>query len=271
MSSGLLVQFLSSAGYEGSNYDGENPGAEPPPDSGLINGKVTGTTFSFEPNLRYRLRLINMATLTDFVFSVDDHVLSVVEADGTSLEPAGVHRVPISVAQRYSVILNTNQTAGSYNVRAEMQDSCYKLANPNLDTMVLATLTYGATPTTPNTTNWAESYPELCSDLNSTMVVPAIPMNPPNETQPILISMSFQQTFQSGGKQVLAYINNTSWESQTTDPTLLQFYQGGAQTNFNNVTQLVVINDEISVIDVVINNYDDSSHPWVAVVFGSTN
>ena len=271
MSSGLLVQFLSSAGYEGSNYDGENPGAEPPPDSGLINGKMTGTTFSFEPNLRYRLRLINMATLTDFVFSVDDHVLSVVEADGTSLEPAGVHRVPISVAQRYSVILNTNQTAGSYNVRAEMQDSCYKLANPNLDTMVLATLTYGATPTTPNTTNWAESYPELCLDLNSTMVVPAIPMNPPNETQPILISMSFQQTFQSGGKQVLAYINNTSWESQTTDPTLLQFYQGGAQTNFNNVTQLVVINDEISVIDVVINNYDDSSHPWVAVVFGSTN
>lgn len=261
MSSGLLTQYLSSAGIDGSNYGGFNPGAEPPPDNGLINGKTTGSTFDFEPNLRYRLRLINMATLTDFMFSVDEHVLSVVEADGTSLEPVDVHRVPISVAQRYSVILNTNQTAGSYNVRAEMQDVCYKLSNPNLNTMVLATLTYGAEPTTPTSSDWSDAFPQICLDLNSTMIVPAIPMNPPNSTQSVSVTMSFQQTFQSGGTQVLAYMNNTSWQAQSTDPTILQFYQGGAQTNFDNSTQLVVVNDEISVIDLVVDNYDDSSHP----------
>lgn len=86
-------------------------------------------------------------------------------------------------------------------------------------------------------------------------------MDPPSSTQPIFISVSFQQTFQSGGRQVLAYINDTSWGSQTTNPTLLQFFQAGAQTVFDNTTQLMVVNDEISVIDVVINNYDDSSHP----------
>ncbi|KAI9572572.1 multi-copper oxidase laccase-like protein [Boletus coccyginus] len=262
MSSGLLTQYLSTAGIDGSNYDGSNPGAEPPPDNGLINGKMNGTTFDFEPNLRYRLRIINMATLTDFMFSVDEHVLSVVEADGTSLEPVNVHRVPISIAQRYSAILVTNQTVGSYNVRAEMQAVCYKLPNPNLNTMVLGTLTYGAEPTTPTSLDWSDGFPGLCLDLDSTMIVPAIPMNPPNSTQLVLVSMSFQQTFESGGTQVLAFVNNTSWESQTSDPTLLQFYQGGAQTSFDDSTQLVVVSDEISVIDLVLNNYDDASHPF---------
>ncbi|KAG8220174.1 multi-copper oxidase laccase-like protein [Butyriboletus roseoflavus] len=262
MSAGLLTQYLSSAGIDGSNYGGVNPGAEPPPDSGLINGRMTGSTFSFEPNSTYRLRIINMATLTDFMFSVDEHVLAVVEADGTSLQPANVHRVPISVAQRYSAILTTNQTYGSYNVRAEMQEMCYKLPNPILNTMVLGTLTYGATPTTPNSTDWSDASPETCSDLNTTMIVPVIPMNPPNSTQPVLVTMSFQQTVQSGGTQTLAFVNNTSWQPQTTDPTLLQFYQAGAQTNFDNTSQLVIVNDEISVIDLIINNYDDSSHPF---------
>ena len=106
MSAGLLVQFLSSAGYEGSNYNGTKSGAEPPPDSGFINSMMTGSAFNFEPNLRYHLRLMNfMAALTEFVFSVDNHVLSVVGADGTSLEPVNVHRVPIFIAQRYSVVL----------------------------------------------------------------------------------------------------------------------------------------------------------------------
>ncbi|KIK97894.1 multicopper oxidase [Paxillus rubicundulus Ve08.2h10] len=260
--SGLLAQYLSSAGIDGSNYGGFNPGAEPPPDSGLINGKMIGSSLDLQPNLRYRIRLINMGTLTQFVFSIDNHVLSVVEADGISLQPVDVHRVPIHVAQRYSVILTTNQTAGSYNVRAEMQETCYKLSNPNLNTMVLGTLTYGATPSTPNTVDWSDAIPLDCMDLNSTMIVPLVQLEPPSSTQTVQVSMSFQQTVQSGGTQVLAFMNNTSWESDTTNPTLFQFYKGGAQTNFDDTTQLMVVNDEITTIDLVLLNYDDSSHPF---------
>ncbi|KAH7883986.1 multi-copper oxidase laccase-like protein [Phlebopus sp. FC_14] len=261
MSSGLLTQYLSSAGIDGSNYGGSNPGAEPPPDSGLINGQMTGSSLDLEPNLRYRLRLINMGTLTEFYFSIDEHVLSVIEADGISLQPVDVHRVPVHVAQRYSVILNTNQTAGSYNVRAEMQSVCYKLPNPNLNTMVLGTMTYGVAPSTPNTQDWSDAFPQICLDLNSTMIVPAIPMNPPNSTTDVLVTMSFQQTVASGGTQSLAYMNDTSWEADSSNPTILQFYNGGAQTSFAS-SQLVVVSDEIRVIDFVMNNYDDSSHPF---------
>ncbi|KAI6133420.1 multi-copper oxidase laccase-like protein [Pisolithus croceorrhizus] len=261
MSSGLLAQYLSSTGIDGSNIGGENSGAEPPPGSGLINGKSTGSVLDLDPNLRYRIRLINAGTLTEFVFSVDSHPLSVVEADGTNLEPVAVHRVPIHIAQRYSVILETNQTAGSYNVRAEMQTVCYKLSNPALDNMVLATLTYGAVPTTPNTQDWSDAYPQDCVDLNSTMLVPAITMDPPNSTQSVLVSVSFQQTVESGGTKTLAYLNNTSWQADYANPTLFQFYQMGEQTRFDSA-QLVVLNEDIAVIDVVVNNYDDSSHPF---------
>ncbi|KAH7921246.1 multi-copper oxidase [Leucogyrophana mollusca] len=262
MSSGLLTQYLSNAGIDGSNYGGFNPGAEPPPDSGLINGKMTGSSFLLEPNLRYRLRLINAGTLTEFMFSVDSHVLTVVEADGTSLVGVNVHRVPVNVAQRYSVILTTNQTVGSYNVRAEMQSICYKLANPNLNTMVLGTMTYGAEPSTDvNTQDWSDALPGACLDLNSTQVVPAIPMTPPNSTTSVTVDMSFQQTFDSGGQQIRGFMNNTSWEPDSTNPTVLQVRSYGAQTSFDQ-NQLVVVSDEIGVIDLAMNNFDDASHPF---------
>jgi len=262
MSAGLLTEYLSPSGIDGSNYGGVNPGAEPPPDSGLINGLMTGSSFDFEPNMRYRLRIINMGSLTEFMFSVDSHVLSVVEADGTSLVPVNVHRVPIHVAQRYSVILTTNQTAGSYNVRAEMQTTCYKLANPNLNMMVLGTMTYGATPSTPNTQDWSDALPALCLDLSTSMIVPHIAMNPPNSTESVLVTVSFQQTFQSGGTQTLAFVNNTSWDADTTDPTMLQVSKAGIQTTFDQ-NQLVVVNNNITVVDLIINNDDDGSHPYV--------
>ncbi|EGN92690.1 multi-copper oxidase laccase-like protein [Serpula lacrymans var. lacrymans S7.3] len=262
MSSGLLTQYLSNAGIDGSNYGGFNPGAEPVPDSGLINGLMTGSSFIFEPNLRYRLRLINAGSLTEFVFSVDDHVLDVVEADGTSLDAVSVHRVPINVAQRYSVILTTNQTSGSYNVRGEMQSVCYKLTNPNLNTMVLGTMTYGAEPSTNVTTqDWSDAFPQDCVDLNSTMIVPALPLAAPNSTQDVLVTMSFQQTVDSGGQQTRAFINNTSWQPDSSDATVLQMSLGGATTSFDS-NQLVVVSDNIGVINLVLNNQDDASHPF---------
>jgi hypothetical protein len=49
---GFLAQYLSAAGIQGSNYDGYNPGAEPPLDSGLINVKMVSSSFELEPNLR---------------------------------------------------------------------------------------------------------------------------------------------------------------------------------------------------------------------------
>jgi len=53
-------------------------------------------------------------------FSIDNHTLTVVEADGTSVEPRVVQSLLVGVAQRYSVIVTLNQAAAAYWVRADI-------------------------------------------------------------------------------------------------------------------------------------------------------
>lgn len=59
------------------------------------------------------------------IFSVDSHILTVIEADGTAVEPFDVSSVSLAIAQRYSVLLRTNQTAGAYWMRAELDQSAF--------------------------------------------------------------------------------------------------------------------------------------------------
>lgn len=50
-------------------------------------------------------------------FSIDNHTLTVVEAEGTSVEPIKVQSVTLAVAQRYSVLVDLDQTPGAYWIR----------------------------------------------------------------------------------------------------------------------------------------------------------
>lgn len=49
--------------------------------------------------------------------------MTVVEADGTAVEPVEVSSVSVAVAQRYSVLLKTDQPAGAYWMRAELDST----------------------------------------------------------------------------------------------------------------------------------------------------
>lgn len=79
-------------------------------------------------NKTYRLRLINPGTFVAMQFSVDSHVLTVVEGDGTAVEPVQVSSVSVAVAQRYSVLLTTNQTAGAYWMRADLDQNAFTVS-----------------------------------------------------------------------------------------------------------------------------------------------
>jgi FtsP/CotA-like multicopper oxidase with cupredoxin domain len=77
---------------------------------------------------------------------VDNHTLSVIEADATLVKPVSVHRVPIHVAQRYSVILDTNQsTSTNYWLRGAMVTNCFTGNNPVLDPTTKAVISYSGT------------------------------------------------------------------------------------------------------------------------------
>ena len=142
--------------------------AEPVPDSGLINGKhifscnmsrITDVPcpagdkdevgeyaqFHLRHDQQYRLRLVNVGSLADVMFSVDEHTMTVIEADGVLVEPMKVHRIPISPGQRYSVILHREPSSKRHErvwMRAELEGECFKYMNPVLDPFLKAIVTY---------------------------------------------------------------------------------------------------------------------------------
>ena len=92
----------------------------------------TWPTMRLQENRRYRLRFINSGELglthkrsssVPFTepfcrepgshavhwLSVDEHVLTVIGADGTAVRPHEVHRIPSHNGQRYDAILTTDQ------------------------------------------------------------------------------------------------------------------------------------------------------------------
>ncbi len=72
-------------------------------DSGLINGvgrfingpDVPLLVFDVVPGTRYRLRLISNAPRAVFPFRIDQHNLTVIEADGFSVEPTEVESLEL--------------------------------------------------------------------------------------------------------------------------------------------------------------------------------
>ncbi|THU93994.1 laccase [Dendrothele bispora CBS 962.96] len=99
----------------------------PAQDSTLINGlgRYDGgnatqlAVISVEQGQRYRMRLVNIACDSNFVFKIDGHTMTVIEADGVNHEQLEVDSIQIFAGQRYSFILNANQDVDNYWIRAD--------------------------------------------------------------------------------------------------------------------------------------------------------
>jgi L-ascorbate oxidase len=61
----------------------------------------------------YRLRIINSAALLPFNFAIAQHNLTIIEADGTLVDPVEVENLDISPGQRYSVLLTANKPSSN--------------------------------------------------------------------------------------------------------------------------------------------------------------
>ncbi|KAF5378072.1 hypothetical protein D9615_007511 [Tricholomella constricta] len=137
-------------------------GIVPVPDSGLINGKgrfVGGPLVPFAVvNVvrwkRYRLRVFALSCRPFFTFSIDNHNITFIEADGIEHDPVTVQNVDVYAAQRVSVILHADQPVDNYWIRAPPTGGS-PARNPNFDpSLTKAILRYkGAPNVEPTTTN----------------------------------------------------------------------------------------------------------------------
>lgn len=218
---------------------------------------------------RYRLRFINAGAFAEFQVSVDNHTLTVIEADYTIVNPLEVHRFEIHVAQRYSVILNANQTATNYWLRAQMNEFCFTGKNDVLDPDVRALITYtNSTDAPTESVDWSDATDVACMDLNSTRLVPTVAQQAPTAD----VVYPLEVAFMIGDYAIdLAYINDTTWVPATV-PTVQQATNGlhasnasfeiaGASSAFS-ANQYVLNIPNITVIDLLINNLDEGAHPF---------
>ena len=54
----------------------------------------------------YRFRLVSLSCDPNYVFSIDGHAMTVIEADGVNSQPLGVDSIQIFSSQRYSFIVS---------------------------------------------------------------------------------------------------------------------------------------------------------------------
>ncbi|KAI1119532.1 Cupredoxin [Nemania sp. NC0429] len=74
---------------------------------------------------RVRLRLINTSSFFSYWFSIDNHTLAIIELDGIEISPISARGVYLNVGQRVSVVIEANQTAGNYYIRATLPKTCF--------------------------------------------------------------------------------------------------------------------------------------------------
>ncbi|KAI8598138.1 multi-copper oxidase laccase-like protein [Dissophora ornata] len=271
--SGSLVSWFLSP---------ESEGVEPVPDSGLINGrhsfdcsldsqalfpagsKCTSnaplSVFEFKSGLSYRVRIINTGSFADFQFSIDNHTLTVIEADGVDMLPVDVQRIPIHVAQRYSAIVHANQTTGNYWVRADMNTNCFNVDNPALNPNIKAIIHYEGAPSLQeaNSKDWESSaWSAYCVDLTTEMLKPYLAMDAPAADIQVYLDMSFQTI--TANHVNMAYVNETSWVPLMDDATLFQVNRGVSTLD---ASQMVVTLNTTQTVELVVNNFDEGSHPF---------
>ncbi|TFY66487.1 hypothetical protein EVG20_g4598 [Dentipellis fragilis] len=199
-------------------------------DSTLINGlgrSVDGprsplAVVSVTPGKRYRFRLLNMACEPNYNFTIDGHSMTVIEADGVNVQPYVVDFIQIYASQRYSFILNANQTIGNYWIRAA----------PNIGTQTFdgglnsAILRYtGAPNADPNTNSRPSTRPLLETNLHPLVAKPA-----PGTPEPGGADIRIELAVSVVDNVTKFAINGATFEPPTV-PVLLQILSGAKQAS----------------------------------------
>lgn len=113
----------------------------PPPDSSLVNGVGQTVCADADPSVqcdqtqpatlqvsqnRTRIRLISTASHAMYRVSIDNHRLSVIEVDGTAIDPYPATEIALHPGQRYSFIVDGSENApgDQFFLRSRLATKC---------------------------------------------------------------------------------------------------------------------------------------------------
>jgi FtsP/CotA-like multicopper oxidase with cupredoxin domain len=241
-------------------YNAAQTTGPPTLDNGVINGTNTfpgdtslGARFemSITEGDSYRLRLVNGAIDTHFKFSVDNHTMTVMAMDFVPIIPYTTDVLSIGMGQRYDVVINMNQTADNYWIRAIPQTFCSD--NDNADD-IKGILRYDATSTA-DPTSTAYSYIDDCDGEAMSDLVPYVALNAgavtTNDEEAITVGKS--------GSVFKWFMAATTFAVEWADPTLLQIYNG--DSNWTTSSHVVQVDNANEWVYFIIETAQAIPHP----------
>lgn len=288
----------------------DNENTEPDPDNGLIQGRnifdyiestylvpnggestdvnyspVNVSLIDLNPNSVYRIRLINAGFFLPFDFEIDKHMLEIVEADGTLVDPLTVESLAVSLAQRYSFILkplDDNKDLNNYWMHARFNQFCAKVENSNFNPDVRAVLSYDGSKDASNLqiprSEWNYNGGDVqCKEFDQGLLhtsnVTSVPRavngsRVPDVRVDLDVSFLIKENQLSRG-----YFNDETYYPMKNGSTLYQLAFAAENNTVKNIDNrdlttsnvhqyMINLNDKGSVVDFIINNYDDGNHPF---------
>ncbi|AMD21008.1 HEL273Cp [Eremothecium sinecaudum] len=236
---------------------------------------------NLKPGRKSRLRLINAGFFAPFEFSVDQHTLNIIEADGTNTVPKEVESVALSVGQRYSFILDRKDTElDSFWIRARFNEFCFKEDDISFDTEVRAIVSYSENKKyrAVESKGWEYKGPDpKCRDSHQSLFKTLngkVPLGKENNRRPdTLVKLNI--AFLTKERQLTrGYFNDVTYYPLKTSCSLydlafmpnnntLRLLDSEDKLETKNENQYLINLDERgAVVDLVLNNYDDGAHPF---------
>ncbi|KAJ9145434.1 WSC domain-containing protein [Pleurostoma richardsiae] len=247
----LIHNYLSS-----DNTD-TTGGAEPVPDSALIN-EAQNVKFSIAPGKTYLFHIINMGALAGMYLQFDQHTMTVVEVDGVFTQPKNYTQLFVAVAQRYSVIVQAKADSSSnFAIVASMNTQMFGEMQPSQGATVTGWLVYDAAKSLPT------PFALQVQPFDDSVLVPydQTPLfDPPSQT--IYLTASFGANINGSTRALwngLTYVSPkvptlysalTAPDDVITNPSIY-----GTNTN-------PFVLPYGAVVELDINNHDDRGHPF---------
>ncbi|KZO91089.1 multicopper oxidase [Calocera viscosa TUFC12733] len=229
--------------------------------TGISAGGNNSAVLHFEPGKTYRIRFVSMSAFTKFDIAIAGHNMSIIEMDGVETEPFPVDFVPLSAAQRVSVLITArNDTSSNWPIMLNMDYEMFDMVPDALAPIVniSATIVYDESAPTEDIVLFDE-YPTFWDD----QLVPleAEPMAPADVSYNWTIAFD---TYDDGTNRASLLPDQTTYISPIVPSIFTQQTMGdgallpqvyGEQTN-------VFVLNHLDMIELYIYNSDSNSHPF---------
>lgn len=246
----------------------------PTADTALINGTMlnpsgTGGAYNkvtLTKGKKYRLRLINTSIDNHFRVSLDNHNLTVIQADFVPTHPYPAEWIFLAIGERYDVIIDANQDVDNYWFRAEVMTGCGANSNPNIQSIFSYAGAADALPTSTST----NAAPQNCND--ETGLVPYVVKNVSSVNfLSAYTTLDVDSAFPTGGNLFQWSINDSAINVDWEFPTLS--YVANGNTSYPedlNILQLPTANTASPPI-FDIDDEQDANIPMKSCISGSFN